>query len=100
MIDSFKKALRYILCNIVKYTPVAGPGIQEDFNKEVRKNPWELGNVPVLILKTQEMCKEAAEADPYTPCYVSDHLRTAEMYEKAVEKYPLLFIYIPDKLKT
>ena len=99
MIDSFKKALRYILCNIVKYTPVAGPGIQEDFNKEVRKNPLELGNAPD-ILKTQEMCKEAVEADPYTLCYVSDHLRTAGMYEKAVEKYPLLFIYIPDKLKT
>ena len=84
MIDLFKKATGYILCFIVKYTPVVGPGVQEEFNKEVRRKPRSSAFIPD-IFKTQKMCNEEVRRKPYMLWHVSDHFKTQEMCEGVVE---------------
>ena len=95
MIDSFKKTIEYILCYILKYTPVVGPGVQELFNKEVRREPRSLAFISDTF-KTQEMCNEVLEKDPCTLKFIPDNLKTQEIYEKTVKKDPWQLYHIPD----
>ena len=69
MIKSFIKVIGYILLYTLKYTPVVRPNVQEVYNKEVGRKPRFLAFVPD-IFKTQKICNEAVEADPYTLWYV------------------------------
>ena len=70
MIDLLEKVIAYIiegtctvLSYIMKYTPVVGPEVQEELNKEVCSNPRLLKFVPD-IFKNQEMCINAIGAAP------------------------------------
>ena len=74
IIDPFKKVIGYILLHILKYIP----GAQEESSKEVRRKPHSLAFVPDHF-KTQEMCNEMDEADPYMSKFVPVHIRTYEM---------------------
>ena len=85
MIDSFKKVIGYVLLYTLKYTSVTGPRIQEECNKEIRRKPRLLAFVPD-IFKTQKMCDEAVEADPYTPCYVPYQFWVHEISKRIIEK--------------
>ena len=99
MIDLFKKAIRYILCYILNYTPLVGPGVQEKFSKEVQRKPLSLTFIPD-IFKTQEMCNKAVEMDPYTLKYVPYQYRMLKMCCRAIEKYLHPMRGLPDHLKT
>ena len=85
MIDLFEKVIVYIiegtctvLSYIMKYTPVVGPEVQEELNKEVRSNPRLLKFVPD-IFKNQEVCINAIGTAPWLMHYVPVYLRTHEM---------------------
>ena len=78
-------------------------------NKAVCTNPEALFYIPDCF-KTQEMCNEMAEKDPYTlmfchelSCFlecVPNHLKIQRMCEKAVEKDLRGLNYVPDHFKT
>ena len=99
MIESFKKAIRYILCYIVKYTSVVGLVVQEELNKEVSRKPRHLAFIP-NIFKTQKMCNEAVRIKSASLMYVPDRLKTQEMCNDAVQKIPHLLEYVTDHFKT
>ena len=67
---------------------------------------YQLVNVLGLLkeapehLKTQEMCNEAVQMEPYSLAFVPDHFKTQGMCNKAVCMEPLLLKYVPDYLKT
>ena len=67
----------------MKYTPVVGPAVQEEFNKEVRRKPRALAFIPG-IFKKQEMCNGAVRNMSHTLLFVPVHFRTQEMFERVV----------------
>ena len=72
--------------------------LQEMFNEDVCNNAYALRHVPDWF-KTGEMCKEAAEADPWQLEYVPDHFKT-QMCSEAVRIKSFLLAYVPNHLKT
>ena len=82
---------------------------QKACDKAVLTNPEAFFFIPDYCFKTQEMCNEAAEKDPYTlrfdhemPCVlecIPNHLKTQAMCEKVVEKDLRGLNYAPDHLK-
>ena len=67
----FEKILGHILLYTLEYIL----GIQEKYNKRVRREPHSLEYIPDDY-KTQEMCKKAVEADSCLLKFVPVHLRT------------------------
>ena len=51
-------------------------------------------------LKTQEMCIEAAETNPWLLEYIPDRFETQEMCNNAVGMDPWLLNYVPDWFVT
>ena len=98
MTDLFKNAIGYILCCIVKYTPLVRPGIQEEFNKEVRRKPRSLAFIPD-IFKTPEMCIEAVRIDPFLLVRVADHFKTQEMCNEAVRNMSCTLLFVSVHLR-
>ena len=82
---------------------------QKAYDKAVLTNPEAFFYIPDCF-KTQEMCNEAAEKDPYNlsfdhemPCVlkcIPNYLKTQAMCEKVVEKDLRGLNYVPDHLKT
>ena len=52
------------------------------------------------LLKTQEMCIEATERNPWQLEYVPYHFKTQEICNKAVRMDPWLLNYVPDWFVT
>ena len=70
-IKFFKKILSHILLYALDYIS----GIQERYNKRVRREPHSLEFIPDDY-KTQKMCNEGVEADPCLLKLAPVHLRT------------------------
>ena len=58
-----------------------------------------INEVPDL-LKTQEMCIEVTERNPWQLEYVPYHFKTQEICNKAVHMDPWLLNYVPDWFVT
>ena len=72
---------------------------EEMCNQTVENNPYRMRFIPVHF-RTQEMCIKAIEKYLYPLIFVSDHLKTEKMCNEAVEKYGGTFGYVPDCFKT
>ena len=49
--------------------------------------------------KTQELCNEAVEADPYTLRFIPDHLKTREMCNEVMRTMPEAFFLFQTVLR-
>jgi len=70
-----------------------------DWLTEVRKNGWELENVPAK-LKTAEVCLEAVRKNGRALGYVPENLRTTELCLEAVRQNGGALQHVPEELKT
>ena len=72
---------------------------QKMCNEAVQSEPWMLEHVPEH-LKTQEMCNEAVQSNPRTLRFVPEHLKTYEMCNEAVQSNPWMLELVSEHLKT
>ena len=68
---------------------------EEMCNNTVEVDPWQLDDVPDHF-KTQAMCQKVVEVDPSSLQFVPDHLKAHEMCNKTFEEDPYSLIYFHD----